>query len=131
MLRFVMQNLQQVTKLFLLAVLVAWLLPDHACSQLSCSTGDPKVLQDRRIRALRANILAQLGLSESSVLPNATAPPITPEEQAVMESFNALRRASASLGRERERKCQSDEFFAKPVTSFVGMMEPEGMLFHM
>ena len=122
-----MQSLQQLTKLLLLAVLMAWLLPNHVCSQSSCSTGDPRVLKDRRLRTLRTNILAQLGLSDSNLLPNATVEPITPEEQAVMESFNALRSASASLGRERERKCHSDEFFAKPVTSFVGVMAPEGM----
>ena len=69
--------------------------------------------------------MAQLGLSDRQ-LRNTTDPTPSPEEEAVIETFQALRNASASLEKEREKKCHSEDFFAKPVTSFVGLMSPEG-----
>jgi len=70
----------------------------------------------------------QLGLNEQALsTPNVTStPPSSETDAVVMETYRALRSASASLEREREKKCHSEDFFAKPITSFVGSMTPEG-----
>ena len=95
----------------------------------SCNLDNAELLQQRRLRQLRANIIAQLGLEEEPTnTPNITsAPPSSVELEKAMATWNALRSARASMEREQERKCRSDDFFAKPVTSFVGNMSPRGM----
>lgn len=96
----------------------------------SCNLNDAELVRQRRLRNLKANILAQLGVDISeginNTIPISTASGSPVSEESVRETFEALRSASASLERERERKCRSDDFFAKPVTSFVGVMAPEG-----
>lgn len=98
--------------------------------QQGCMLNDAEMLKQRRLRNLKTNILAQLGISEPELQLNRTASqtphPNPAEEEAVLETFEALRNASVSLEKEKERKCSSDDFFAKPVTSFVGLMQPEG-----
>ena len=95
----------------------------------SCNLNNAELLLQRRLRKLRANIMAQLGLEEEPTgTPNVTSTPPSPVEmEAAMATWNALRNAKASMEREQERKCRSDDFFAKPVTSFVGTMSPQGM----
>ena len=94
----------------------------------SCNLNNAELLRQRRMRTLRANILAQLGLSEEpTVTPNITETPPNSETDGLLETFRALRKASASMERERERRCHSDDFFAKPITSFVGSMSPQGI----
>ena len=68
---------------------------------------------------LKNSILAQLGLSAPPAY-NASVP--LEGEESVKATFNALRSASASLDRERESRCHSEDFYAKPVTSFVGVL---------
>ena len=112
-------------RLLLLAALALLGLLAGARSQ-SCSGSDAQVLRSRRLNTLKANILTQLAPALPDDYREVTTAPPTPEEESVVETFNALRNASLSLERTRERKCQSDDFFAKPVTFFLGSMAPEG-----
>ncbi len=108
----------------------AWLIAAFVHSQQQgCMLNDAELLKQRRLRNLKTNILAQLGISEPELQQNVTATPspAPAEDEAVLETFEALRNASASLEKEKERKCSSEDFFAKPVTSFVGLMQPEGV----
>ena len=95
----------------------------------SCNLDNAELLLQQRLRKLRANIMAQLGLEEESTnTTNVTStPPSSAEMDAAMATWNAMRSAKTSMEREQERKCRSDDFFAKPVTSFVGTMSPRGM----
>ena len=116
----------------LLLCIAASLLCKRATGQ--CQPLEDSTLQARRLQSLRNNILAQLDLTEPLVptpdvnATTTTSPPQTPQDMAVVESFHALQMASNDLDREKEQKCHSDEFYAKPVTSFVGIMSEEGKL---
>ena len=80
---------------------------------------DEELMKQRRIQTLRNSILAQLGVSDSDQ--ERSSEPL-PGEEEMKETFNALRSASASLEREKDQRCHSDDFYAKPVSSFVGIM---------
>ena len=88
-------------------------------SSNSCQLNNAELMKQRRMQTLRNSILAQLGVSDPSPA-NNTEP--LPGEEEMKETFNALRSASASLEREKETRCHSDDFYAKPVSSFVGFM---------
>ena len=105
---------------------VAWVLPAFILSSYaiqSCLLNDAELLKQRRLRTLKNGILAQLGLSAP---PAFNASVSLEGEESVKATFNALRSASASLDKERESRCHSEDFYAKPVTSFVGLVS-EGM----
>ena len=85
----------------------------------SCMLNDAELLKQRRLRTLRNSILAQLGISEPPT--NIATEPL-PEEESMKDAYIALRSASADLERENERRCHSEDFYAKPVTSFVGTL---------
>jgi hypothetical protein len=112
----------------LLQCTLCWLLVAVWCnganSTASCLLDDAELMKQRRIQTLKNSILAQLGVSDPS--PEADGDPL-PGEEEMKETFNALRSASASLEREKEQRCHSDDFFAKPVSSFVGVIS-EGIL---
>jgi hypothetical protein len=91
-------------------------------SSNSCQLNNAELMKQRRMQTLRNSILAQLGVSDPSPA-NNTEP--LPGEEEMKETFNALRSASASLEREKETRCHSDDFYAKPVSSFVGFMSDE------
>ena len=80
---------------------------------------DAELMKQRRIQTLKNSILAQLGVSDADQ--EANSEPL-PGEEEMKATFNALRSASASLDREKERRCHSDDFYAKPVSSFVGVV---------
>lgn len=80
---------------------------------------DAELMKQRRIQTLKNSILAQLGVTDPG---ETTEDEPLPGEEAMKETFNALRSASASLEREKERRCHSEDFYAKPVSSFVGIM---------
>ena len=90
-------------------------------SQQSCplSVADEKFLKERRLQSLRANILAQLGMTQTT--PRANKTRTIPQD--VMQTFQVLSQARSSMEEERDRKCQSDEFFAQPITTITGTME--------
>ena len=103
---------------------LAWLflgmlLSAHAIEATSCMLNDAELMKQRRINTLKNSILAQLGVSEPQ---QGTASETLPGEEAMKATFNALRSASASLEREKERRCHSEDFYAKPVSSFIGVM---------
>ena len=50
----------------------------------------------------------------------------SPQNEAVKEAYHVLTNASKSLDASREKQCNSQDFYAKPVTSFIGLMSPEG-----
>lgn len=76
-------------------------------------------MKQRRVQTLKNTILAQLGVSDLEQ--DVNSEPL-PGEESMKETFNALRSASASLEREKEKRCHSEDFYAKPVSSFVGIM---------
>lgn len=80
---------------------------------------DAELMKQRRVQTLRNSILAQLGMSEPfPEVPRGSLP----NEEAMTETFNALVSASASLKREKNGHCNSEDFYAKPISSFVGVM---------
>lgn len=99
-------------------LLLLSLIAKVTVSQL-CSLQDEELLKRRRLQGLRAHILAQLGMKEPLPKVNRTKP--SPE---ILEAYKALTEATASMEREKEKTCQSDEFFAQPINSFVGTMTP-------
>ena len=107
-------------------LLVAWWC-GTADSSSSCLLNDAELMQQRRIQTLRNSILAQLGVNDPTPEDNSehNSEPL-PGEEEMKETFNALRSASASLEREKEQRCHSDDFYAKPVSSFVGIMSEGG-----
>ena len=110
-------NLLRLALTWLLVAMVLWARGVHSSS--SCLLNDAELMQQRRIQGLRNSILAQLGVSDPGS--EASSEPL-PGEEEMKETFNALRSASASLEREQERRCNSDDFYAKPVSSFVGVV---------
>ena len=103
---------------------LAWLLPAIIlCAQTvessSCMLNDVELMKQRRIQSLKKSIMAQLGVSEAD---QEVGNEPLPGEEEMKATFNALRSASASLDREKERRCHSDDFYAKPVSSFVGVV---------
>lgn len=102
---------------WLLPAMVLWASGVEATS--SCLLNDVELMKQRRIQTLRNSILAQLGVSDPD--PAVASEPL-PGEEEMKETFNALRSASASLEREKERRCHSEDFYAKPVSSFVGVV---------
>ena len=104
-------------------LLVVWWC-GAASSSNSCLLNDEELMKQRRIQTLRNSIMAQLGVSDPA--PEGGDEPL-PDEEEMKETFHALRSASASLEREKEQRCHSDDFYAKPVSSFVGIMS-EGVL---
>lgn len=93
----------------------------RANSQSSCSVADEELLKQKRIQALRSSILAQLGLTEPPSIPQT--PIVVPPD--VLENFRIVSQVTNLMEEEREKMCQSNEFFAQPITSFVGSMNGE------
>lgn len=101
--------------LLLLLLSISCLLPQAQAQ--SCSVADEKVLKRRRVEGVRANILNQLGLTEPPAVNRTNVP------REILETFNALAAASASLAQERTQSCESNTIYASPVTAFVGSIE--------
>ena len=102
----------------LLLLLLLSLIAKIAMSQL-CSVQEEEMLMRRRLQGLRAHILAQLGMTEPPPRMNITTP--KPE---ILEAYKALTEATDSIERKKEKTCQSEEFYAQPINSFVGTMTP-------
>ena len=100
-------------------------LAAHA-QESSCGSLPASELIQRRKDSLRLNLIAQLGISEETevnVQPNATA---APPSNATIEEYEALVNASKSIEENSEKKCISEDFYAKPVTLFSGAMFLDG-----
>ena len=104
-----------VGKQAVLLLLLLSLIAKVAMSQL-CSVQEEEIMMRRRLQSLRVHILAQLGMTEPPPRMNITTP--NPE---ILEAYKALTEATDSREREKE-KCQSEEFYAQPINSFVGTM---------
>lgn len=104
-------------KIVVFASLLLIMISNQAASQV-CSFADEELLKQRRLRGLRASILAQLGLTEAPIV-NKTAP-----SPGIMEAYKAISEANPVLERARDQKCQNNDFYAHPVNSFVGTMVP-------
>jgi len=82
-----------------------------------CSSHNSKELEHLRVEQLRLNILAQLGITDPP--PQESTPP--PEDEIdVLGNYDELYEASSST----EAKCTSGDFYAKPISSFVGVLTP-------
>ena len=93
-----------------------------ANSQPSCSAVDEEVIKQKRIQGLRASILAQLGLTEPPPIPET--PVVVPP--AVLENFRVVSQMTSLMEREKDKQCNTQEFYAHPITSFVGSISGEG-----
>ena len=91
----------------------------------SCGSLAEEELIKKRIESLKVNLLAQLGISGvPAPLPeNATIPA---PANATLEEYGAIVNASKNIEENREKKCVSDDFYAKPVSFFSGSMMLEG-----
>ena len=112
-------NMNRLQRTLVLACLLPAVLVMWVEASPSCLLNDAELMKQRRIQTLRNSILAQLGVSDPQ--PEVDSEPL-PGEEEMKETFNALRSASASLEREKERRCHSEDFYAKPVSSFVGVV---------
>ncbi|KAL5478169.1 hypothetical protein EMCRGX_G025061 [Ephydatia muelleri] len=88
-----------------------------------CGSDSDAAVGQKRIQTIRTNILAQLNLADTPDL-NATRTINDDESRTILAAYYALRNASESLEKERERICRSQDFFAKPVTSFAALSPP-------
>lgn len=86
-------------------------------------------LIQRRINSIRLNLKAQLGIPEEpeTIPENVTVAPLT---NATLEQYNTLVNASNSIEESRERKCVSEDFYAKPVSFFTGSIFLDGKQKH-
>ena len=108
--------------LLLVAVLVLGQAVRDASCAGSCGGGvlsDGQLLKQRRVQTIKSNILAQLGVSEAAVKKNTS---LLQDEEPLVVTYYALRNTSEGLERERERQCQSRQYYAQPVTSFIGIL---------
>lgn len=115
------------TSSILVLASLLWLVSLHCVYSMGCSNTDEAFLKQRRIESLRANILAQLGmtdLSEEMNGTNTTEEPPSEEDENVRQAYEALVNATKGLENTRSKACQPQDFYAKPVTSFIGTMTP-------
>ena len=91
----------------------------------SCGSVTEDELIKKRIESLKVNFLAQLGISgaPAAVPENAT---VSPSANATLEEYSAVINASKNIEKTREKKCVSDDFYAKPVSFFSGSMILDG-----
>lgn len=92
-------------------------------SAQGCGSDSDAVMEQKRKQTIRTNILAQLNLADTPDL-NATRTIGDEESRTILAAYYALRNASESLEKDRERICRSQDFFAKPVTSFAAISPP-------
>lgn len=105
---------------------ILWLTCIQQVQSIGCSTANEALLKQRRIDSLRANIFAQLGMIDSSSetennATEVTEKPETEEDGNVRQAYNVLLNASINV---EKKACQAQDFYAKPVTSFIGSMTP-------
>ena len=74
------------------------------------------MLRQKRIQDLRMNILSQLGLTEPPPIP--ASPTVVPPE--ILDNFRVVSQITSLMEEERDKQCNSKEFYAQPITSFVG-----------
>ena len=107
-----------------LLVLVSWQFGANATQ--SCGSLSEAELIKRRIESVKLNLYAQLGITQEeqdSVPENATVAPPTTQE---VNKFLNLVNASKTIEENREKKCLSEDFYAKPVSFFDGSMHLDG-----
>ena len=107
--------------LTILVVLSAKPFSDAQTSALS----DERIQMQTRKQALGTSILAQLGFDEVPPKANITVP-ISPEEKAKFDLLSQLVNFT-----EQERlpgSCQSTEYFAQTVSTFVGITNSKRLL---
>ena len=87
-------------------------------------------IRELRLKQLRTNILAQLGFTDPPTVQEPDEDDHTPSPEVEKEELELFQQFNDSFsGANLEHKCTSDEFYAKPITSFVGIMSPtEGEL---
>ena len=96
-----------------------------ARAQSQCGGLAEDELIQRRIDSIRLNLIAQLGISD---VPETTPENVTvaPPTNATLEEYSTLVNASKSIEESREKKCVSEDFYAKPVSFFSGSILLEG-----
>lgn len=89
----------------------------------SCGSLSEAELIKRRIESVKLNLYAQLGITQEEIPENAT---VAPPSNEMLEEYSALVNASMTIEENREKKCLSDDFYAKPVSFFAGSMHLDG-----
>lgn len=115
------ETINMVAKIATLLVILTLSALSSVLSQSGCplSGADEKFLIDRRKQVLRASLLAQLGLKNTSSFP-AVNRTVTKEQ---LDTYLALSEAAASREEEKQRQCQSEEIYARPITTIVGTID--------
>ena len=89
----------------------------------SCGSLSEAELIKRRIESVKLNLYAQLGITREEIPENAT---VAPPSNEMLEEYSALVNASMTIEENLEKKCLSDDFYAKPVSFFAGSMHLDG-----
>lgn len=108
------------------AALQILMLVSGANATQSCGSLSEAELIKRRIESVKLNLYAQLGITqeEQEEIPeNAT---VAPPSNEMLEEYSALVNASMAIEGNREKKCLSEDFYAKPVSFFAGSMHLDG-----
>ncbi len=98
---------------------ISCLLPGWSAGQSECSTDSPHSedeIRELRLEHLKTNIRAQLGFTDIPV------PPVPyPDEEdldaEILSTYYQIVNATYI-----PEKCTTDEFYAKPINSFVGLL---------
>ena len=112
--------------LWIAALQLLVLVISSANASQSCGSLSEAELIKRKIESVKLNLYAQLGMTEEeqlSIPENAT---VTPPSNETLEEFRALVNASITIEENREKKCLSEDFYAKPVSFFAGSMHLDG-----
>lgn len=100
-----------------LVLLVSYLLVPRWSSANNCNGMDLATIRELRVEHLRNSIMAQLGLNE---VPTPPVPyPVDDSEldPEVLNSYYQIVNATYA-----PEKCTTDDFYAKPIHSFVGQL---------
>ena len=100
--------------------LLILIFSSHLSAPQSCGSLSSEELIKRRIESVKLNLYAQLGITEEEIPTNAT---VAPPNDEMLEEYDELVNASMIIGENREKKCLSEDFYAKPVTLFTGSLD--------
>ncbi len=111
-----MQLTYYILILYRISTVISQSTPQSACP---LSGADEKFLIQRRMQGLRASLLGQLGITST----NVSIPTNLTLSRDQLDIYSALTQAASSMEAERERRCQSEEIFAQPITTIVGEIQ--------
>ena len=101
-----------------LALLTCSLAAGWSAGQ-ECGSHSKDEIRELRLEHLKTNIRAQLGLANIPEPPDDVPYPTEEDiEPELLQSYNQIIAVSKDV--DATQKCTSDDFFAKPINSFIG-----------